>query len=126
MHSSSGVGPRQPSSSLFRRSAAPTAAHTQDSDTARMEAENNAVMRALLDDVRGLKSASSRIRTEVQSHNAILNSLLNTTEQAKRGLSSAIKKLDGIGGWSSSSHMWLLFVFLFLVCCFIVVLLKTR
>ena len=120
-----------PQSALFRRSAAAASdtlhnSSNNNSDTARMEQENNALMRALLDDVRGLKTASGRIRTEVQSHNVLLNALLNTTESAKRGLTSTMKKLDGIGGWSSNAHMWLLFVFMFAVCCFIVVLLKSR
>lgn len=122
------AGPR---SSVFRRhhnspTTAGTSSSTRDDDTQRMEQENNALMRALLDDVKGLKQASGRIHTEVQSHHVILNALLNTTEAAKRGLSNTMKKLDGVGGWSSNSHMWLLFVFVFGVCCFIVLLLKFR
>lgn len=124
----------EPSSSLYRRnnttsglgeSTAPgsqqlphRSAHEEVA-----EEENEALMRALLDDVKQLKRKHTIIGAEVKRQNALLDVLGGAFAGAQAGLRRTMRHLDRIG-WGSFKHMWILFVFVVVVLVFIVAALK--
>jgi blocked-early-in-transport protein 1 len=88
------------------------------------EAENDAILKALLADVRTLKGHAKGIDAEVKQHNEILDGLMKNMIAAKDGVSKTVRKLDTVTGSAAASHMWLLFLVAFVVFFFIYVMLR--
>ena len=113
-------------SSLFQRAVAPAQRPRTHADLTMIEKENDAVLKALLQDVKALKKGSSEVAAEIKSHLKLLDVLGDAFSTARAGLRRTMSKLEEVGGLRSSSHMWLLFGFVFVVFIFIYFLLKFR
>lgn len=99
---------------------------TGPSAAAAQEKENDALVRALISDVRRTKESFLKMGSEVKKQNAILDSLERAFDGARGALSRVMSRLDRASGASSFSHMWALFIFVILVFMFIYALLKFR
>lgn len=106
-------------SSLFRRrevgGSADDSRHsgshlTSSHATVTQERENNALMAALLTDVRRAKVGLTRMGDEVRRHNTVLEALEASFTAARTSLSRTLRSLDQVG-LSSFTHMWLLLLF---------------
>ncbi|CCW59584.1 unnamed protein product [Phytomonas sp. EM1] len=89
------------------------------------EQENDELVKALLADVKRTKSTLMKIGGEVQRQNSILDTMGKTFGDAKISLGRTIKSLSKIG-WSSFSHIWVLFLFVVVFFLIMYVLLKIR
>ncbi|CAG9577792.1 putative Qc-SNARE protein [Leishmania major strain Friedlin] len=122
----------QPQSTLFRRreggvgddgaldspSSAPapyqtrpgTAAAASVHTNALQEQENDALMQALLSDMRRAKKSFTKMGEEVREQNAVLERLRTSFLNAQNSLRKTMRNLDKIG-WGSFKHMWVLALF---------------
>lgn len=118
--------PSIPQSSLFRRSGGGSGVMMQSDavPVEETERENNAILSALLGDVRAMKKGITSVRDEVVEHKSIVNSLQDVLLHAKDGLKKTMTKLDSVSGTSSGSHIGVLLVVAFIVCIFIYILLR--
>ncbi|EPY31652.1 blocked early in transport 1 [Strigomonas culicis] len=118
----------QPQSSLFRRrdlgdpGAAPG---TVTGGTAEQERENDALVKALLSDIKTTKSRFTKMNEEVVKHNTMLAALEKTFISARSSLADTMRRLDHIG-LSSFKHMWVLFVFVIIFFMLIYLMMKFR
>ena len=90
------------------------------------EQENDAILAALMADIKGLKTSGAAISSELGRHNKILALLEGSFGQAKGSLSKVMSKVDEVSGMNASKHMWLLVLFAFGVFVFIYFLLKLK
>lgn len=90
------------------------------------EQENEALVRALIADVRQAKQSFTKMGTEVKRQNALLDTVQKAMDGARGALGRVTSRLDKASGAASFSHMWALFVFVILVLMFIYFLLKFR
>lgn len=118
----------QPQSSLFRRRD-PASPNTTSSPvtggTAEQERENDAIMKALLSDIKTTKSRFTRMNEEVTKHNTMLAALEKTFMAARGSLADTMRRLDQVG-FSSFKHMWVLFVFVVVFFMLIYLMMKFR
>lgn len=91
-----------------------------------MERDNEAILGALLGDVRMLKKCSSAIGSEVKRHNVFLDAFGGVLTSTKDMLTKTTRKLDGVASAASNMHLWILFVFAFFVCIFIYAMIRWR
>ena len=115
------------SSSLYQRPAAGgAAARHEEPSLSHQEAENNAILEALLRDTKTLHSAAKTVSKEVKSHNDILERLQDHAQRAKATLQRTLGRLSTVEGTHSVKHLWLLFAVAFGVFFFIYLLLKFK
>eukprot|EP00758_Cryptobia_borreli_P005882 Tbor_TRINITY_DN5010_c3_g1::TRINITY_DN5010_c3_g1_i2::g.14098::m.14098/K08504/BET1; blocked early in transport 1 len=103
-----------------------TSSHLHKEDYNATEKENDAILKALMSDIQGVKATQKGVGVEIKRHLKILDVLSNSLLSAGGALRRTAGKLDGIGGFSAAKHMWLLIVFAFAVICFIILLLKFK
>ena len=120
-------------SSLFRRHTREPGSGRQPNQAAvgtkseeEMLKENNAIVAALMEDVRALKRASKAVQEEVKTHVRFLDRLQDITSNAKDQVKRVLGKVDEVSGFSSVGHMWLLFLVAFVVCIYLYFLLRHR
>ncbi|KAK7195510.1 Qc-SNARE protein [Novymonas esmeraldas] len=122
------AAPHLPSSSPHvpyqTRAAGPAAAapvHT----SASQEQENDALMQALLSDMRRAKKSFTRMGDEVREQNALLERLRLSFVNAQGTLRKTMRNLDQLG-WGSFKHMWILALFVLVFFMFLYVMLRFR
>lgn len=93
--------------------------------TQQQEEENDAIVKALLTEVRTAKRKFSDIGDEVKQQNKLLETLELTFRSARSSLANTMRSLNSTGV-NSVKHMWLLFIFVILFFMFIYLLLKFR
>ena len=104
-----------------------TAAGASSSSVAAAEAENDAILRALIADVRSLRTGFSDVGAEVKQHNTLLDSVSRTMSSASSGLKKSMRKLEAISeGSTGVKHMWLLLLLVVVVLIFLWLLLKRK
>eukprot|EP00744_Colponema_vietnamica_P001850 GILI01003014.1.p1 GENE.GILI01003014.1~~GILI01003014.1.p1 ORF type:complete len:139 (+),score=28.45 GILI01003014.1:92-508(+) len=100
--------------------------HSELDHKAAAEKENDAILKALMADIKTIKTTHKNIGEEIGSQNKLLELLGETFGKAQGALGSAMKKVGEVGGMSSHTHMWLLIIFAFVVFLFIWFLLKVK
>ena len=90
------------------------------------EQENDAILTALMADIRTLKTTGGAISSELSRHNKIISMLETSFTQARGSLGKVMSKVDEVSGMNASKHMWLLILFAFGVFVFIYLLLKFK
>lgn len=90
------------------------------------EKENDAILAALLTNVRTVNRSLKEVNKEVNTHITLLDQLLNRTRTANNKVHGTVKKLQEATGLSSVYHVWFLILVAFIVFCYIVLLLKHR
>ncbi|KPI89784.1 putative BET1-like protein [Leptomonas seymouri] len=89
------------------------------------EQENDALMQALLADMRRAKKGFTKLGDEVRQQNALLEKLMSTFRDAQGSLRKTMLHLDEIG-WGSFKHMWVLAVFVLVFFMLLYLMLKFR
>ncbi|CBZ23970.1 putative BET1-like protein [Leishmania mexicana MHOM/GT/2001/U1103] len=137
----------QPQSTLFRRreggvgddgalnspssSPAPyqmrlgTAAAASVHTNALQEQENDALMQALLSDMRKAKKSFTKMGDEVREQNALLERLRTSFLNTQNSLRKTMRNLDKIG-WGSFKHMWVLALFVIVFFMLLYLMLRFR
>lgn len=116
--SSSSSVPRQP-----RYQAANSSAPVDTN--AAQEQENDALMQALLADMRRTKKGFTKLGDEVREQNALLDRLKATFRDAQGSLRKTMHNLDKIG-WGSYKHMWILALFVIVFFMLLYLVLRFR
>jgi blocked early in transport 1 len=93
--------------------------------TAAQEQENDALMQALLADMRRAKKGFTKLGDEVREQNALLERLKSTFRDAQGSLRRTMQNLDKIG-WGSFKHMWVLFLFVIAFFMLLYLMLRFR
>ena len=115
-------------SSAYQRSqygGGPTS-HHQHQQNAASEAENEAILAALLKNVQGMRTNLEDINSEVKTHLTLLDRLMQGTSQANDRVQGTVRKLQEVSGLKSAGHVWFLVLVAFFVFLFLVLLLKSR
>ncbi|KPA80372.1 putative BET1-like protein [Leptomonas pyrrhocoris] len=92
---------------------------------AAQEQENDALMQALLADMRRTKKGFTKLGDEVREQNALLEKLKLTFRSAQGSLRKTMLNLDKIG-WGSFKHMWILALFVIVFFMLLYLMLKFR
>lgn len=92
---------------------------------ASQEQENDALMQALLSDMRRTKKGFTKLGDEVREQNALLERLKSTFMNAQGSLRRTMQNLDKIG-WGSFKHMWLLALFVIVFFMLLYLMLRFR
>jgi blocked-early-in-transport protein 1 len=114
-----GASPASVGSSMDQR-------HSPEVEATATEAENNAILEALLANVRTMKKGVTAVNHEVKSHLSLLDQLASTTQFANDRVKTTGRKLQEVSGLSSAWHVWLLFLVAFVVFAYLVLLIKWR
>lgn len=95
------------------------------SATTEREGENDALMAALLSDLRGAKRGFARMGDEVRRHHTLLDSLTNSIQGVSSSLGATMRSLDSVGV-TAVKHMWILFLFVVVFFVLLYAMLKLR
>lgn len=109
-----------------RGGSSPLPAAVRGPAAAVQEAENDAMVKALIADVRRARENFEKMGSEVRQQNAFLDALGKAFDQSKGALTRVMTKLEKVSGASSSSHMWALFLFVLVAFMFMYALLKFK
>lgn len=102
------------------------AQHHGEADRAEAERENDAILKALMSDIKTIKSTSKGIRGELDRQGQLIDLLSTSFQKAQGALGKAMRRVGEVGGMSSHTHMWLLIVFAFCVFLFIWFMMKVK
>ena len=105
-----------------RRTVNPT--YNNDDDSTH---DNDALLNALLQDVKSLKSSASDIGGELKEHSSLFDRVAVRLGRAKDSITRTTQRLvkgESMGG--HVSHIWILLVFAFVVFFFIYMMLKFK
>lgn len=91
-----------------------------------VESENDEILKALLRDVRKVKSSVTDINKEVKEHNSILDNLTSSALAANQSVQRTVLRLQSVTGLSSVWHVWFLIVVTAVVLLYLVALLKAN
>ncbi|KAG5473720.1 hypothetical protein LSCM1_04350 [Leishmania martiniquensis] len=89
------------------------------------EQENDALMQALLYDMRRAKKSFTKMGDEVREQNALLERLRTSFLNAQHSFRKTMRNLDKIG-WGSFKHMWVLALFVIAFFMLLYVMLRFR
>lgn len=113
--------PSQPHQTRYNAGSSPAPMNTN----AAQEQENDALMQALLADMRKTKKGFTRLGDEVREQNALLERLKATFMNAQGSLRKTMRNLDKIG-WGSFKHMWVLALFVIVFFMLLYLMLRFR
>ena len=89
--------------------------------------ENDALLAALLSDVRSLRGTATDIGGEIKEHSSLFDRVAQRMSRARDSIARTTKRLvQGESAGGHVSHIWLLVVFAFVVFVFIYMLLKFK
>ncbi|GET90323.1 bet1-like protein, putative [Leishmania tarentolae] len=103
------------------RTAAADSMHTN----ALQEQENDALMQALLSDMRRAKKSFTKLGDEVREQKAMLERLRTSFLNAQNSLRKTLRNLDKMG-WGSFQHMWVLALFVIVFFMLLYFMLRFR
>jgi hypothetical protein len=119
-------GPTTDSSAYQRAQFRHTAGATHEGEAHATEDENEAILKALLKDVRVIKKSVTDVNQEVKSHLTLLDSITKSAQVANDRVQNTVKKLQEVSGLKSAWHVWTLVLVAFFVFVYLFLLLKSR
>ncbi|KAG5498938.1 hypothetical protein GH5_03629 [Leishmania sp. Ghana 2012 LV757] len=92
---------------------------------ASQEQENDALMQALLCDMRRAKKSFTKMGDEVREQNALLERLRASFLTAQNAIRKTMRNLDRVG-WGGFRHMWVLAIFVIVFFMLLYLMLRFR